>query len=112
MHGQSVQEQTEAGIGRAILARVEFLTEHEAYRWLNTSFVVGEGEIDEDGGVVARCRRLRQRARGAPSRDRSGAAGTLPLSGARAGTIPDRRAYQYGCHTGTHPRAIETAGSS
>jgi uncharacterized protein DUF3237 len=48
MHGQSVQEQTEAGIGRAILARVEFLTEHDAYRWLNTSFVVGEGEIDEE----------------------------------------------------------------
>ena len=113
MHGQSVQEQTDAGIGRAILARVEFLTEHDAYRWLNTSFRRRRGRDRRgDGGVVARCLRLRQRARGAPSRDRSGAAGTFPLSGRRAGTIPDRRAYLYGCHTGTHPRAIETAGCS
>ena len=48
MHGQSVQEQTDTGVGRAILARVEFLTEHASYRWLNTCFVVGEGEIDEE----------------------------------------------------------------
>ena len=24
------------------------LTEHDRYRWLNSSFVVGEGEIDEE----------------------------------------------------------------
>lgn len=51
MHGQSVQERTADGVGRAILARVEFLTEHDRYRWLNTSFVVGEGEIDEETEV-------------------------------------------------------------
>ena len=33
---------------RAILTRVELLNDHERYRWLNASFVVGEGEIDED----------------------------------------------------------------
>src|SRR5262245_20768834 len=48
MHGQSVQEQTDTGVGRAILARVELLSEHDSYRWLNTSFVVGEGAIDEE----------------------------------------------------------------
>jgi Protein of unknown function (DUF3237) len=48
MHGQSVQEKTPAGAGRAILARLELLSENERYRWLNTSFIVGEGEIDED----------------------------------------------------------------
>jgi hypothetical protein len=47
MHGQSVQERT-AGVGRAILARVELLAENEDYRWLNTVLVVGEGEIDEE----------------------------------------------------------------
>jgi uncharacterized protein DUF3237 len=46
IHGQSVQERT--GPGRAILARLELMTEDERYRWLNTTFVVGEGEIDED----------------------------------------------------------------
>jgi len=48
MHGQSVQEDTPGGVGRAILVRLELLTEHEDYRWLNTSFLVGEGEIDEE----------------------------------------------------------------
>ena len=46
VHGQSVQEQT--GRRRAIIARLELLTEHDRYRWLNSSFVVGEGEIDEE----------------------------------------------------------------
>ena len=46
IHGQSVEERS-AGARRAILARVEFATEAEPYRWLNTCFVVGEGEIDE-----------------------------------------------------------------
>lgn len=46
VHGQSVQERT--GPRRAIIARLELLTEHDRYRWLNTSFVVGEGEIDEE----------------------------------------------------------------
>ena len=45
MHGQSVDEVGE-GARRAILARVELTTEAAAYRWLNTSFLVGEGEIE------------------------------------------------------------------
>lgn len=47
VHGQSVLEQG-SGYRRAILARVELTTEAESYRWLNTCFVVGEGEIDEE----------------------------------------------------------------
>ena len=45
IHGQSVEE---AGPGsrRAILARIELTTEVERFKWLNTSFLVGEGEID------------------------------------------------------------------
>ena len=46
IHGQSVQEK--GGNRRAILARVELTTEAERWRWLNTCFLVGEGEIDED----------------------------------------------------------------
>ena len=46
IHGQSVAEKTE-GERRAILARVEMTTQHPAWRWLNTCFIVGEGEIDE-----------------------------------------------------------------
>jgi hypothetical protein len=47
IHGQSVEEAT-AGHRRAILARIELVTEAERYRWLNTCFLVGEGEIDEE----------------------------------------------------------------
>ena len=47
IHGQSVEERT-PGARRAILARVELTTDAEPYRWLNTCFVVGEGEIDEE----------------------------------------------------------------
>ncbi len=47
IHGQSVQERTTAGYRRAILARVELTSEAERWRWLNTCFLVGEGEIDE-----------------------------------------------------------------
>jgi hypothetical protein len=46
IHGQSVAEKAD-GERRAILARVEMTTEHPALRWLNTCFIVGEGEIDE-----------------------------------------------------------------
>ena len=46
MHGQSIQEKS-ADPRRAILARVELTSDAEAFRWLNTCFVVGEGEIDE-----------------------------------------------------------------
>ena len=49
MHGQSVDEQVEDV--RAILARVELTTDAAQYRWLNTCFVVGEGEIDEEHEV-------------------------------------------------------------
>jgi hypothetical protein len=47
IHGQSVEERT-PGSRRAILARVELTTEADPYRWLNTCFLVGEGEIDEE----------------------------------------------------------------
>jgi hypothetical protein len=46
IHGQSVEEQ--GGSRRAILARLELTTEAAPYRWLNTCFIVGEGEIDEE----------------------------------------------------------------
>ena len=46
VHGQSVQEKDSGR--RAILARVELTTEAATYRWLNTCFVVAEGEIDEE----------------------------------------------------------------
>ena len=47
LRGQSVQEATAGGL-RAILTRVELLSDDERYRWLNTTFIVGEGEIDEE----------------------------------------------------------------
>jgi hypothetical protein len=47
IHGQSVDENA-PGRRRAILARVELTTEAAPYRWLNTCFLVGEGEIDEE----------------------------------------------------------------
>jgi hypothetical protein len=47
IHGQSILEET-PGQRRAILARVELTTESERYRWLNTCFLIGEGEIDEE----------------------------------------------------------------
>lgn len=49
VHGQSIEE--DAGNRRAILARIELTSDAEPYRWLNTCFVVGEGEIDEDREV-------------------------------------------------------------
>ena len=47
IRGQSVEEDA-PGSRRAILARIELATEAESYRWLNTAFLVGEGEIDEE----------------------------------------------------------------
>jgi hypothetical protein len=47
IHGQSVLENA-SGHRRAILARIELTTEAEPYRWLNTCFLIAEGEIDED----------------------------------------------------------------
>ena len=47
IHGQSVEEEA-PGHRRAILARIELTTEAEPYRWLNSCFLVGEGEIDEE----------------------------------------------------------------
>ena len=47
VHGQSVEEDAR-GNRRAILARVELTTEADQWRWLNTCFLVGEGEIDEE----------------------------------------------------------------
>ena len=47
IHGQSI-EQDAPGSRRVILARIELTTEGERWRWLNTCFLVGEGEIDED----------------------------------------------------------------
>lgn len=46
VHGQGVAEEA-PGRRPAILARVELTTEAAPYRWLNTCFLVGEGEIDE-----------------------------------------------------------------
>jgi hypothetical protein len=46
IHGQSVEENA-PGERRAILARVELTSDAERWRWLNTCFLVGEGEIDE-----------------------------------------------------------------
>lgn len=43
LHGQSVAEQTSAGVRRAILTRVELLSEDERYRWLNTSLTAASG---------------------------------------------------------------------
>src|SRR6266550_4715862 len=50
LHGQSVQEEEapDGVLRRTILTRVELLTDDERYRWLNTTFIVGEGEIDEE----------------------------------------------------------------
>jgi hypothetical protein len=50
IHGQSVEEDA-PGHQRAILARVELTTEEESYQWLNTCFLVGEGDIDEEREV-------------------------------------------------------------
>jgi hypothetical protein len=47
IHGQSVDEDSPRSM-RAILARLEFATEDPALTWLNTCFVVGEGEIDRE----------------------------------------------------------------
>jgi len=49
LHGQSVQEQSPTGSRRAILTRVELLSADGGdYAWLNTSFIIGEGEIEEE----------------------------------------------------------------
>jgi hypothetical protein len=45
IHGQSIEE--DAPGRRAILARIELTSDAERWRWLNTCFFVGEGEIDE-----------------------------------------------------------------
>jgi Protein of unknown function (DUF3237) len=47
MHGQSVKEDSPRHL-RAIIMRIELTTDAERYRWLNTAFLVGEGEIDEE----------------------------------------------------------------
>jgi hypothetical protein len=51
IHGQSVEEAPASRGRRAILARIELLAEDDRYRWLNTSFLVAEGEIDEEKEV-------------------------------------------------------------
>lgn len=47
IHGQSIDEASPRP-RRSILARLEFTTEDPTFAWLNTCFVVGEGEINED----------------------------------------------------------------
>jgi hypothetical protein len=47
IEGQSVLEDA-PGRRRAVTARVELTTEATSWRWLNTCFLVGEGEIDEE----------------------------------------------------------------
>jgi hypothetical protein len=51
MRGQSVREASERVL-RALVLRVELAAEDDRYRWLNTTFLVGEGEIDEENGEV------------------------------------------------------------
>ena len=51
VQGQSVAENA-PGQRRSILARVELTTEAPQYRWLNTCFLVGEGEIDEEADIA------------------------------------------------------------
>ena len=68
LRGQSVQEDSSDVARRAILTRVELLSEHERYRWLNTSFVVGEGgDRRGDGRVVGGDLRLRERGGPVPA---------------------------------------------
>ena len=47
VHGLSVAESA-PGRRRAVTARVELTSQEPEYRWLNTCFLVGEGEIDEE----------------------------------------------------------------
>ena len=53
MHGQSVEQQVDEGFRRAIIVRLELTSDAEQYRWLNTTFVVAEGEIDEDTEAIS-----------------------------------------------------------
>ena len=46
LHGGSLDPSVRHGRGGRL--RVELLSDDERYRWLNTTFIVGEGEIDED----------------------------------------------------------------
>ena len=50
IRGLSIDE-TSPHPRRAIAGRLEFTTEHHPLKWLNTAFVVGEGEIDATTGV-------------------------------------------------------------
>lgn len=55
VEGISVLEQA-PDVRRAVLARVELTTSADKYRWLNTTFVVGEGEFAEvDDGWWLQC---------------------------------------------------------
>ena len=87
IHGQSVTEQA-PGHRRAVTARVELTSEDTEYRWLNTCFLIGEGEIDpNDGALVAQDIRLHQRGSSGTSGDRARAAGPLPPARLHAGMI-------------------------
>ncbi|GAB2477888.1 DUF3237 domain-containing protein [Jatrophihabitans fulvus] len=53
--GVSVLERA-PDVRRSVLATVAFTTSADAYRWLNTAFVVGEGEFSEvEGGWWLQC---------------------------------------------------------
>jgi hypothetical protein len=94
IHGQSVEEQAGDVHRRAILARVELTSQGEPYRWLNTCFLVGEGEIDErQRGVVARHVCLRRRSGAGPASARSGAGRAVPPDRRRLGMRGIRAEY-------------------
>jgi hypothetical protein len=84
IHGQSVQENA-PGYRRAILARVELTTQEEPYQWLNTCFLVGEGEIDEEREVWWLTTYVCVNDTG-PASDWRGTARAIPSAGRDAGS--------------------------
>ncbi len=54
LHGQSGLERA-PGTWRAIAGRLELTADAESFRWLNTQFLVCEGEIDDEREVWWLC---------------------------------------------------------
>jgi hypothetical protein len=85
IHGQSVEERASRH-RRAILARVEITTEANPYRWLNTCFLVGEGDIDEsrENWWLDTYVCMNEQAQGAPALGSDRPSGTVSRSRASA----------------------------
>ncbi len=85
IHGQSVEERASRH-RRAILARVEITTEANPYRWLNTCFLAGEGEIDEsrENWWLDTYVCMNEQAQGAPALGSDRPSGTVSRSRASA----------------------------